>query len=231
MKKILIVEDDPILRGIYRRKFDLSGFVVEAVDDGPAALEVLPTFNPNLIQMDLSLPSMNGTELIRQIRAMPNFKIVPIVVLSSFYRSRFDQAGLRRRRQQVRFQNGLHPQSGPGNCRTNFQRRNPRTLSSTPGKLRHSRQHAAAQARRHHSIGAGRPGSSASASRFAGSVALSLHSPLAALPETGHSAFPAEIRALPRRRAGKNFLRHADLIKMPAWRPPDRGFLPPRRRR
>ncbi len=85
MKKILIVEDDPILRGIYRRKFDLSGFVVEAVDDGPAALEVLPTFNPNLIQMDLSLPSMNGTELIRQIRAMPNFKIVPIVVLSSFY--------------------------------------------------------------------------------------------------------------------------------------------------
>jgi len=85
MKKILIVEDDPILRGIYRRKFDLSGFVVEAVDDGPAALEVLPTFNPNLIQMDLSLPSMNGTELIRRIRAMPNFKIVPIVVLSSFY--------------------------------------------------------------------------------------------------------------------------------------------------
>jgi CheY-like chemotaxis protein len=85
MKKILIVEDDPILRGIYRRKFDLSGFVVEAVDDGPVALEVLPTFNPNLIQVDLALPSMSGIELIRQIRAVPNFKLVPIVVLSSFY--------------------------------------------------------------------------------------------------------------------------------------------------
>ncbi|MGA2555704.1 MAG: response regulator [Verrucomicrobiota bacterium] len=85
MKKILIVEDDPILRGIYRRKFDLSGFVVEAVEDAPAALEVLPSFKPNLIQMDLSLPGMSGTELIRQIRAMPNFKLVPIVVLSSFY--------------------------------------------------------------------------------------------------------------------------------------------------
>ncbi|MGA2541630.1 MAG: response regulator [Verrucomicrobiota bacterium] len=86
MKKILIVENDPILRGIYRRKFDLSGFVVEAVDDGPVALDTLPAFKPNLIQMDLTLPSMNGTELIRRIRAMPNFKIVPIVVLSSFYR-------------------------------------------------------------------------------------------------------------------------------------------------
>ncbi len=86
MKKILIVENDPILRGIYRRKFDLSGFVVEAVDDGPAALDTLPAFRPNLIQMDLTLPSMSGTDLIRQIRAMPEFRIVPIVVLSSFYR-------------------------------------------------------------------------------------------------------------------------------------------------
>jgi len=86
MKKILIVENDPILRGIYRRKFDLSGFVVEAVDDGPVALDTIPIFQPNLIQMDLSLPSMNGTDLIRKIRGMNNFKLVPIVVLSSFYR-------------------------------------------------------------------------------------------------------------------------------------------------
>jgi CheY-like chemotaxis protein len=86
MKKILIIESDPILRGIYRRKFDLSGFVVEAVDDGPLALDTIPIFKPNLIQMDLSLPSMSGTELIRRIRALNNFKIVPIVVLSSVYR-------------------------------------------------------------------------------------------------------------------------------------------------
>lgn len=86
MKKILIVENDPILRGIYRRKFDLSGFVVEAVDDGAVALETVPNFKPNLIQMDLTLPGMSGAELIRRIRALPNFKIVPIVVLSSFYR-------------------------------------------------------------------------------------------------------------------------------------------------
>jgi CheY-like chemotaxis protein len=86
MKKILIIENDPVLRGIYRRKFDLSGFVVEAVDDGPIALETLPVFQPNLIQMDITLPGMSGTELIRKIRALHGFHIVPIVVLSSFYR-------------------------------------------------------------------------------------------------------------------------------------------------
>jgi CheY-like chemotaxis protein len=64
----------------------LSGFVVEAVDDGPLALDTVHSFKPNLIQMDLTLPSMSGAELIRRIRALPNFKIVPIVVLSSFYR-------------------------------------------------------------------------------------------------------------------------------------------------
>jgi CheY-like chemotaxis protein len=86
MKRILIIESDPVLRAIYRSKFDLSGFTVEAVDDAPAALVMIPRFQPELIQMDLSLRSISGPDLIRQIRAMPDFKRVPIVVLSSFYR-------------------------------------------------------------------------------------------------------------------------------------------------
>jgi CheY-like chemotaxis protein len=86
MKKILIIENDPILRGIYRKKFDLSGFIVEAVDDGPVALQIIPEFVPNLIQMDISLPNMSGTELIGKIRALKGFSLVPIVVLSSVYR-------------------------------------------------------------------------------------------------------------------------------------------------
>jgi len=56
--------------------------VVEAVDDGPIALETIPEFQPNLIQMDSSLPSMSGTELISKIRALKGFNLVPIVVLS-----------------------------------------------------------------------------------------------------------------------------------------------------
>jgi len=55
----------------------LSGFVVEAVDDGPIALETLPRFEPNLIVMDLMLPSMNGTELIRRIRAFAQLQNCP----------------------------------------------------------------------------------------------------------------------------------------------------------
>jgi CheY-like chemotaxis protein len=86
MKKILIVEDELIVRSIYRRKFEISGYQVETAEEGTAALNLLPTFKPDAIQVDIMLPGMDGVEVIRQIRSWPDFKTVPILVISSFYR-------------------------------------------------------------------------------------------------------------------------------------------------
>jgi len=86
MKKILIVEDELIVRSIYRRKFEISGYQVETAEEGTAALNLLPTFKPDAIQVDIMLPGMDGVEVIRQIRSWPDFKSVPILVISSFYR-------------------------------------------------------------------------------------------------------------------------------------------------
>jgi CheY-like chemotaxis protein len=86
MKKILIVEDDLIVRSIYRRKFEMSGYKVETAEEGTAALNMLPVFKPDVIQVDIMLPGIDGVEVIRQIRAWPEFRAVPILVLSSFYR-------------------------------------------------------------------------------------------------------------------------------------------------
>ena len=44
MKKILIVEDELIVRSIYRRKFELSGYKVDTAEDGSIALKMLPEF-------------------------------------------------------------------------------------------------------------------------------------------------------------------------------------------
>lgn len=86
MKKILIVEDDLIVRSIYRRKFEMSGYKVETAEEGSAALNLMPTFKPDLVQVDIMLPGIDGVEVIRQIRSWPDFKGLPILVLSSFYR-------------------------------------------------------------------------------------------------------------------------------------------------
>jgi CheY-like chemotaxis protein len=86
MKKILIVEDELIVRSIYRRKFEISGYQVEVAEDGLTALKLLGAFRPDAVQVDIMLPGMDGVEVIRQIRAQPDFKNTPILVISSFYR-------------------------------------------------------------------------------------------------------------------------------------------------
>src|SRR5271170_2376992 len=86
MKKILIVEDELVVRSIYRRKFEMSGYQVETAEEGSAALKLLPIFKPDLIQVDIAMPGMDGVEVIRQIRGWPEFRKVPILVVSSFYR-------------------------------------------------------------------------------------------------------------------------------------------------
>jgi CheY-like chemotaxis protein len=86
MKKILIVEDELVVRSIYRRKFEMAGYEVETAEEGAAALNLLPTFKPDLIQVDIMMPGMDGVEVIRQIRAWPEFEATPILVVSSFYR-------------------------------------------------------------------------------------------------------------------------------------------------
>jgi CheY-like chemotaxis protein len=86
MKKILIVEDELVVRSIYRRKYEISGYQVEAAEDGEAALNLMATFKPDAVQVDIMLPGMDGVEVIRQLRSWPEFKSIPILVISSFYR-------------------------------------------------------------------------------------------------------------------------------------------------
>jgi CheY-like chemotaxis protein len=86
MKKILIIEDDLIVRTIYRRKFEMAGYKVETAEEGAAGLSIIPTFQPDIIQVDIMLPGIDGVEVIRQIRSWPEYRTVPILVLSSFYR-------------------------------------------------------------------------------------------------------------------------------------------------
>jgi len=85
MKKILIIEDDTIVSTIYRRKYEAAGYNVETAEDGESGLLLVNKFHPDLIQLDLLLPRLNGAEVIRRLRSRPEFKDLPIVVLSNCY--------------------------------------------------------------------------------------------------------------------------------------------------
>src|SRR3974390_2130573 len=85
MKKILIIEDDQIVANIYRNKFAVEGFQVEIASDGATGLETLQSFRPDAVVLDLMLPGMTGVEVMKKVRALPEFQKLPIIVFSNTY--------------------------------------------------------------------------------------------------------------------------------------------------
>lgn len=87
MKKILIIEDDHIVAGVYRTKLTMEGYQPEVAYDGKSGLEMIRSFRPHLVLLDLILPEMTGVELMKIVRAEPEFAQLPIIVFSNTYLS------------------------------------------------------------------------------------------------------------------------------------------------
>ncbi len=85
MKKILIIEDDKIVAGIYQNKFSAEGWQTESAPDGEIGLLKVKKFRPDLLVLDLMLPKLNGVEVIKRLRKDPEFTTLPIIVLSNSY--------------------------------------------------------------------------------------------------------------------------------------------------
>src|SRR2546429_7671462 len=84
-KKILIVEDDQIVANIYRNKFSVEGFQVEVALDGQSGMEMLNSFRPDAVVLDLMLPKMTGVDFMKQIRSQADFQQLPVIVFSNTY--------------------------------------------------------------------------------------------------------------------------------------------------
>jgi len=78
--RILVVDDEPNIRGTLRRALDLEGFVVEVAEDGPTALALLDDFAADLVLLDLRLPGIDGLEVLSRIQQR---KAPPPVVMMS----------------------------------------------------------------------------------------------------------------------------------------------------
>ncbi len=85
MKKLLIVEDDPIVAHIYRTRLEKENYEVEIAPDGQSGFYRIQEFRPDVVLLDLMLPKMNGVEILKKIRAQPQFLKVPIIVFTNAY--------------------------------------------------------------------------------------------------------------------------------------------------
>ena len=79
---VLIVEDDPELRTLYRTALALAGFSVVAVSDGVEALRYIDADPPDIVVLDLGLPRLGGRDVRVEIGSHAETANIPIVVVT-----------------------------------------------------------------------------------------------------------------------------------------------------
>ncbi len=83
---ILLVEDSPTIRLLYRKVLETDGFDVVEAEDGESGWEMAVSREPDLILLDLILPDSNGLEVLERIRASEVTKNIPVIVLTTMKR-------------------------------------------------------------------------------------------------------------------------------------------------
>jgi CheY-like chemotaxis protein len=83
LPQILLVDDEPHQRVIYRAIFEHRGYRVLEAGDGEAAVRVAEDERPDLILMDVGLPWMDGWEVTRRLKSMPRTSAIPVMAISA----------------------------------------------------------------------------------------------------------------------------------------------------
>ena len=88
MKKILVVEDDPVNQMILADFLAANGYETLTASSGPEGLERFERDAPDLMLVDVQLPRKNGFEVVREIKSRPRGKVTPILLMSAVYNDR-----------------------------------------------------------------------------------------------------------------------------------------------
>lgn len=83
-KKIILVEDEAVLREMYIQKFTQEGLNVIPAESAEEALDLIKKEMPDLILLDIILPKKNGSYLLEQIRNDPKTANIAVVAFSNY---------------------------------------------------------------------------------------------------------------------------------------------------
>lgn len=99
MKRILVVDDEPDIVALIRLRLMREGFEVVEAHNGEAAIKMVASSKPGLIILDIMMPGMNGWEVNERLKANPEYRDIPVIMLTAL--NEFDeqfkslQAGVR----------------------------------------------------------------------------------------------------------------------------------------
>ena len=82
VSKVLIIDDDPVVRDLIGRYLAREGFEIRAAENGQEALEIVRDMKPDVITLDIQMPGMDGWTVLKELKAIPELSHVPVVVVS-----------------------------------------------------------------------------------------------------------------------------------------------------
>lgn len=82
-RRVLVVDDDPLIRELLRTLLDLEEFEIIEAWDGTQALAQAREHNPDLVLLDVSMPGVDGFDVCAQLRADPDLADVGVVLLTA----------------------------------------------------------------------------------------------------------------------------------------------------
>lgn len=82
-KRIIIVEDDAVLRDVLAGKLEKSGYIVDKAEDGIIAMEKIHASKPDCVLLDILMPRKGGIEVLEDMHADPELSKIPVIIISN----------------------------------------------------------------------------------------------------------------------------------------------------
>ncbi len=80
---VLVVEDDPTILQLLEVNFEMEGFIVVRAEDGEQGLAAARETKPDVVVSDVMMPKMSGLELVKALKASPETRSIPVILLSA----------------------------------------------------------------------------------------------------------------------------------------------------
>lgn len=94
MTKLLIVEDDALIRRMYQQIFKFLDYDVDVADNGEEGLEKARSGTYTLILLDIMMPKLNGLTMLRRLKDSSKGSKTPVVVLTNLMGAAYAEAAL-----------------------------------------------------------------------------------------------------------------------------------------
>lgn len=83
MSRVLVVDDDPVIRGLLEVNLELEGYEVRLAVDGSDALAQVDAEHPDLVLLDIMMPGVDGWEVAQQLKGDERTAHIPVAFLTA----------------------------------------------------------------------------------------------------------------------------------------------------